>query len=65
MARKESVPNDILQLAALMAIGELLDELLGHFKNLPADEKHRGFGRKFVHHIDGLRRSPQNKTREK
>ncbi len=46
--------------AALLAIGELLDELICHLRGFPIDEKHLNFGSKLLKHLEGLRKDAES-----
>ena len=45
---------DVIQAASLMAIGELLDELICLQQDRPVDEQHQNFGRKLTFHLDWM-----------
>lgn len=44
-------------LAALLAVGDLLDEILCQLRGTPADEKHQIFGRRLQVHLDQFHKS--------
>ncbi len=46
----------IVQLSALLSIGELLDELICVSRGFSIDEQHLNFGRKLLKHIEGQSR---------
>jgi len=54
MDKIKDLPPETVQIAALLAIGEILDEIFCHLKDIPIDETHHIFGMKLNHHIDGL-----------
>jgi hypothetical protein len=56
MVKKESIPYGVVQVAALMAIGEVLDEIIYHFKNAPIDKKHKNFWSKFFKWIEFIQK---------
>ncbi len=60
----EKIDHRIVQTAALLAIGELLDEIICHLQEIPVDENHWNFARKFLKHIEGLHKDSLN-IREK
>jgi hypothetical protein len=43
-----------------MAIGELLDEIICHLRDVPIDETHRNFGQKYMRWLDDIKDSRKN-----